>query len=77
VLTFVETKLFTSLVHDYLSDDEYAALQHALADNPEAGDLIRVLVASASFAGGSPAVASVAGFGSSTICGHDRERFGC
>jgi mRNA-degrading endonuclease RelE of RelBE toxin-antitoxin system len=41
VLTFVETKLFTSLVHDYLSDDEYAALQHALADNPEAGDLIR------------------------------------
>ena len=41
VVTFVETRLFTSLVHRYLSDDEYAALQHALADNPDAGDLIR------------------------------------
>ena len=33
VLTFIETKLFTSLVGQYLSDDEYAALQQALADN--------------------------------------------
>ncbi|MBI4886690.1 MAG: transcriptional regulator [Acidobacteria bacterium] len=40
-MTFVETRLFTSLVHQYLSDDEYAALQHALADNPDAGDVIR------------------------------------
>jgi len=41
VLTFVETRLFTSLVHQYLSDDEYAVLQQALADNPDAGDVIR------------------------------------
>jgi mRNA-degrading endonuclease RelE of RelBE toxin-antitoxin system len=41
VLTFVESRLFTSLVHRYLSDDEYAALQKALADSPEAGDVIR------------------------------------
>lgn len=41
VLTFVETRLFTSIVHQYLSDDEYAALQQALTDNPEAGDVIR------------------------------------
>ena len=41
VLTFVETRLFTSLVHRYLSDDEYAALQQALADSPDAGDVIR------------------------------------
>ena len=41
MLTFVEAKLFTSLVHKYLSDDEYAALQQALTDNPEAGDVIR------------------------------------
>lgn len=41
VLTFIETKLFTSLVGQYLSDDEYAALQQALADNPDAGDVIR------------------------------------
>lgn len=41
MLTFVETKLFTSLIHQYLSDDEYAALQQALCDNPDAGDVIR------------------------------------
>ena len=41
VLTFVETRLFTSLVHRYLSGDEYAALQQALTDSPDAGDVIR------------------------------------
>ncbi len=41
MLTFVETKLFTSLVAQYLSDDEYASLQQALTANPESGDLIR------------------------------------
>jgi mRNA-degrading endonuclease RelE of RelBE toxin-antitoxin system len=41
MLTFVETKLFTSLVGDYLSDDEYAALQLSIAANPEAGEIVR------------------------------------
>lgn len=41
MLTFVETKLFTSLVGGYLSDDEYAALQLSIAANPEVGDIIR------------------------------------
>ena len=39
-MTFVETKLFTELVLDYLSDDEYAAMQQFLVVNPEAGDVI-------------------------------------
>ena len=39
-VTFVETKLFTKLVKEYLSDDEYAALQQALVVNPTAGDVI-------------------------------------
>jgi len=43
VLTFVETRLFTSLVHRYLSDDECSALQRALVENPDAGDVIRGL----------------------------------
>ncbi|HVC19916.1 MAG TPA: type II toxin-antitoxin system RelE/ParE family toxin [Vicinamibacterales bacterium] len=38
--TFVETRLFTELVQQYLSDDEYGALQQALVANPEAGDVI-------------------------------------
>jgi hypothetical protein len=41
VLTFVETKLFTQLVLNYFSDDEYAALQNAIVANPEAGDVIK------------------------------------
>ena len=39
-VTFVETKLFTDLVQEYLSDDEYAAMQQFLAMNPESGDVI-------------------------------------
>jgi len=41
VFTFVETRLFTGLVSQYLSDDEYADLQRALIADPEAGDVIR------------------------------------
>lgn len=39
--TFIETKLFTRLVDEYLSDEEYSALHWALVANPEAGDLVR------------------------------------
>jgi hypothetical protein len=41
MLTFIETRLFTRLVNEYLSDDEYAALQWALAGDPAAGDLVK------------------------------------
>jgi hypothetical protein len=37
---FVETRLFTRLVGEYLDDDEYLALQNALTANPEAGTVI-------------------------------------
>ena len=40
MFTFVETPLFTRLIRDYLADREYAALQIALAKNPELGDVI-------------------------------------
>src|SRR5258708_13654007 len=40
LLTFVETKLFTKLLKEHLSDDEYAALQQTLLVNPDAGDVI-------------------------------------
>lgn len=41
VFTFIETKLFTRLVDEHLSDDEYAALQWAMASDPLAGDLVK------------------------------------
>ncbi|MGA2262257.1 MAG: transcriptional regulator [Acidobacteriota bacterium] len=38
--SFIETKLFSQLVADYLSDEEYSKLQQILIEKPEAGDLI-------------------------------------
>jgi hypothetical protein len=40
MVIFIETKLFTKLVQEYLSDDEYSVLQQALLANPEAGAVI-------------------------------------
>lgn len=39
--SFIETRLFTRLVGEYLSDDEYRELQAALIANPESGDIVR------------------------------------
>jgi len=41
VFVFIETKLFSRLADDYLSEDEHRALQQSLIANPEAGELIR------------------------------------
>ena len=41
MFSFVETKLFSNLVGEYLTDDEYAELQLALVRNPNAGAVIR------------------------------------
>ncbi len=41
VFSFIETRMFTRLVQDYLSDDEYQALQRTLIENPESGPVIR------------------------------------
>jgi hypothetical protein len=38
--SFIETKLFSRLVADVLTDEEYSSLQKALIKDPEAGDLI-------------------------------------
>ncbi|NJD68098.1 MAG: transcriptional regulator [Candidatus Methylomirabilota bacterium] len=38
--SFIETRLFTRLVSEYLSDDEYADVQTALIKNLEAGAII-------------------------------------
>jgi hypothetical protein len=61
--TFVETRLFTKLVQEYFSDDEYGALQQALVANPEAGDVIPGSGVFENSDGASPDGASAAGFG--------------
>ena len=40
MFTFVETPLFTKLLADYLSDDEYRELQSVLSQSPESGSVI-------------------------------------
>ena len=40
MLSFIETKAFTKLVNEHLSDEEYAGLQEVLIRDPETGDLI-------------------------------------
>ena len=40
MLSFVETHLFTRIVGDYFSDEEYAALQMTLAADPDRGAVI-------------------------------------
>lgn len=39
-MIFIETSLFTRLVPNYLSDDEYRAFQWYLLKHPEAGKLV-------------------------------------
>ncbi|MBF0311664.1 MAG: transcriptional regulator [Magnetococcales bacterium] len=39
-VAFVEAPLFSRLVHDYLTDSEYAALQWSLVLHPEMGVVI-------------------------------------
>jgi mRNA-degrading endonuclease RelE of RelBE toxin-antitoxin system len=41
MFTFIETVLFTKLVREYLSDEEYGRLQQALIDDPEAGAVVK------------------------------------
>ena len=40
MFSFIETRLFTRLVQQYLSDEEYGRLQMALMANPELGPVI-------------------------------------
>lgn len=40
-MIFIETSLFSKLLPDYLSDDDYRALQSYLLQKPDAGDRVR------------------------------------
>jgi hypothetical protein len=40
MFTFIETRLFTRLIQEYLTDDEYQELQTTLMNTPDVGDVI-------------------------------------
>jgi hypothetical protein len=39
-MVFIETTVFTKLVYNYLSDEEFIGLQNYLMNHPDAGDVI-------------------------------------
>lgn len=41
MFSFIETRLFTRLIQDYLPDDEYRKVQLELIQNPELGAVVR------------------------------------
>ena len=41
MFSFVETRLFSRLVQEYMTDQEYSQLQGELIKNPEAGSVVR------------------------------------
>jgi mRNA-degrading endonuclease RelE of RelBE toxin-antitoxin system len=41
MFSFIETQLFSRLVQDYLSDEDYSKLQSELIKNPKAGAVVR------------------------------------
>jgi hypothetical protein len=40
-VVFIETSIFTKLLPNYLSDDDYRSLQSYLLQKPDAGDIVR------------------------------------
>ncbi len=40
-MIFIETSLFTKLLPNYLSDDEYRGLQFYLLQKPDVGDIVK------------------------------------
>jgi hypothetical protein len=40
-MEFIETPIFTRLILDLLTDDEYRGLQHSLWERPDQGNLIK------------------------------------
>ncbi|MBL4821806.1 MAG: type II toxin-antitoxin system RelE/ParE family toxin [Gammaproteobacteria bacterium] len=40
-MIFIETRTFSKLLSNYLSDDEYRGLQAFLLQNPDAGSVVR------------------------------------
>ncbi|HYQ72474.1 MAG TPA: type II toxin-antitoxin system RelE/ParE family toxin [Gammaproteobacteria bacterium] len=40
-MVLIETMIFTRIISELMSDDQYRELQNAIVGNPEAGDLIK------------------------------------
>jgi len=77
MFSFIETKLFSRLLGDYLTDDEYSRLQGALIEARNAARWCRDRAAFESFVGLSRVAESAAAFGSSTTPERVKASSGC
>ena len=68
MFSFIETRLFTRLVQEYFSDEEYSRLQLELVKNPEAGPVIPGSGGVRKLRWAAGGRASVAVIGSSILC---------
>lgn len=77
MFTFIETVLFTKLVGEYLSDEEYGRLQQALIGDPEAGAVVKGPAVSEKLDGPRRVVENVAGIGLFISYAEPKTKFGC
>ena len=77
MISFIETKLFTRLVQEYLSDDEYLRLQQVLLADPEAGAIIPGSGGVRKLRWAFPAAENAVASESFIFCVLGKVRFGC
>ena len=68
MFSFIETRLFTKLVLDYLSDDDYARLQEVLMREPESGPVVPGAGGVRKLRWAAPGAVNVAAIASFTTC---------
>jgi hypothetical protein len=77
MFSFIETRLFTKLVLDYLSDEDYSALQQALMVDPDAGPVIPGSGGVRKLPWAAPGRGKAVGIESSTTCAELTASSGC
>jgi hypothetical protein len=77
MFSFAATNLFTRVLAEYLSHDEYAHLEQALIADPEAGAIIPDSGGVRKCAGASLVAASAEGSASSIFCARVTGSSGC
>ena len=76
-MVFIETSLFTKVLPDYLSDEDYRGLQSYLLQKPDAGDIVKGTGESGKLGGHQKVEGKVAVFVPFTTGRSQSTKFGC
>jgi hypothetical protein len=77
MFTFIETRLFSRIVGDYLTDTDYAKVQAALIEDPPAAKSSPALVAFERCGGQARVAGNEEAFASSTSSAVEKRKCGC